>query len=67
MLGAGLYGIVGNNGGHAEIVEGYGTVVNIDKPMTAKMLTTDKIPSIDRSLVVGAIKAYYENRSEFSD
>jgi len=58
-ISAGQYMIVSNNGGQAELVEEYGKVVDVDKPMTPQALKRMHVPEIDRSKFVNAIAEFY--------
>jgi len=61
---AGNYVICSNQGGHAEIVEGYGTVLPIDKTIAPKSVKEMNVPAIDRSVVLHAIKDYFDKKPE---
>jgi len=65
-VAAGMYMIVGNNGGQAELIGDYGKVVNIDKPMTPKALKKMEVPKIDRTKIMEVMLDFYANRPEKS-
>jgi len=61
---AGNYLICSNNGGHAEMAEGYGTIVPTDKTINPKIFIDAKPPKPNRELVLDTLKSYYKERPE---
>jgi glycosyltransferase involved in cell wall biosynthesis len=56
---AGEYLICSNNGGHAEMAEGYGTVVPTDETINPKILIDVQPPKPDRDAVLDALNIYF--------
>jgi glycosyltransferase involved in cell wall biosynthesis len=59
---AGCYLVCSNNGGHAEIADGYGRVVKTDSTIKPRIFVDEKPPRADRGAILNALKQYYKDR-----
>lgn len=61
---AGNYLICSNNGGHAEMAEGYGSIVSTDEIINPKILIDVQPPKPNREAVLEGLKQYYDIRPQ---
>jgi glycosyltransferase involved in cell wall biosynthesis len=52
----GCYVVCGNQGGHAEMVQGYGTVVKTDETIEPHMIEKYKVPKLDIAMVANEVE-----------
>ena len=60
-MASGCYVICSNNGGHAEMVQGYGRVVDIDRKIKPALITDLAVPEFSRDLVIAEIHHYFDD------
>lgn len=59
-MACGCYLICSNNGGHAELTKGYGTVIETDAEIEPKMVGCKDVPDFNRTKVIEEIDKYFQ-------